>query len=190
MADHASPARRSARADLLAALTDVFRTMGYDGATLTLLATATGLSKASLYHHFPGGKAEMAAVLLRDAVAELERTAFSRLSTDQPADEQLRAFVDGFSEYVGRGERRCLVAVLAEGSAGAAHGATIASQFEEWTHRLAATFEASGYKPKRAQRAAADLLAGLYGGLQLAALQKDPAVFRTQAKRLRKRLPA
>lgn len=190
MADDASPASRSVRADLLAALTDVFQTMGYDGATLSRLATATGLSKATLYHHFPGGKAEMASVLLRDAVAELERSAFSRLVSTLPAGERLAAFVDGFSDYVRQGERRCLVAVLAEGSAGAAHGTTIASQFSEWSHRLASTFEACGYKPKRAQRAAADLLAGLYGSLQLAALQRDPAVFRSQLKRLRKRLPA
>ncbi len=191
MAENASPGNhRSARTDLLPALADVFQNMGYDGATLSLLAAATGLSRASLYHHFPGGKAEMAAALLRDAVVELEQSAFSRLAGTLPADERLAAFVDGFSDYVHEGEGRCLIAVLATGSAGAVHGTTIAGQFAEWSHRLAATFEECGYKPKRAGRAATDLLTGLYGALQLATLLKDPSVFRAQLKRLKKRLPA
>ncbi|MFT7651655.1 MAG: TetR/AcrR family transcriptional repressor of lmrAB and yxaGH operons, partial [Candidatus Azotimanducaceae bacterium] len=37
-------------------LRQVFITRGYDGATLAHLSASTGLSKASLYHHFPGGK--------------------------------------------------------------------------------------------------------------------------------------
>jgi len=59
--NHAQP-RRDA---LLRQLGQVFRERGYEGATLTQLAAATGLGKASLYHHFPGGKAEMADVLVR-----------------------------------------------------------------------------------------------------------------------------
>jgi len=185
MSHDASSTSQSSRTDLLTALADVFQNLGYDGATLSRLAAATGLSKSSLYHHFPGGKAEMAAVLLRDAAAELERSAFARLTTNHmKAGERIAAFVDGFSDYVHDGERRCLVAVLAQGSAGAAHGATIADQFGEWSHRLAATFEEAGYKPRRAERATTDLLAALYGSLELAALLKDPAVFRRK-----KRLP-
>lgn len=191
MPHDASSGSHAVRADLLAALAGTFETLGYDGATLSRLAAATGLSKSSLYHHFPGGKAEMAAVLLRDAAAELERSAFARLSANHlPAGERLAAFVDGFSDYVHEGERHCLVAVLAHGSAASEHGATVASQFEEWSHRLAAAFEEAGYKSKRAERAAAELLAGLYGSLELSFLRRDPAVFRTQVKRLKKRLPA
>src|SRR5438128_10858981 len=40
-------------------LSDVFRRKGYDGASYSDLMKATGLVKASLYHRFPGGKAEM-----------------------------------------------------------------------------------------------------------------------------------
>ena len=52
---------------LIARLTGVFRADGYDGASLTALAGAAGLKKASLYHRFPGGKAQMAQEALADA---------------------------------------------------------------------------------------------------------------------------
>jgi AcrR family transcriptional regulator len=50
-------ADRSERKErLVAALSDTFRTHGYGGASVAVLLRAAGLSKASLYHHFPGGK--------------------------------------------------------------------------------------------------------------------------------------
>ena len=45
--------------EILEGLFTVFRSKGYDGASLNELAKATGLKKASLYHRFPGGKSEM-----------------------------------------------------------------------------------------------------------------------------------
>ena len=40
--------------ELLEKLTKVFTSYGYDGASLTILSSATGLKRASLYHRFPG----------------------------------------------------------------------------------------------------------------------------------------
>ena len=77
-----------------------------------------------------------------------------------------------------------------DGTAGAQHGETIASQFEDWQRRLAATFEESGQKPKRSERSAAELLASLYGALITARLRGEPANFRRLAKRLKKGLTA
>src|SRR5687767_6837809 len=54
------------RADLLPLLAEVFRSHGYEGATLALISQATGLGKGSLYHFFPGGKAQMAADVLAE----------------------------------------------------------------------------------------------------------------------------
>ncbi|MFV2091191.1 MAG: TetR/AcrR family transcriptional regulator, partial [Pseudomonadales bacterium] len=76
--------RGQSRKTLLRALREVFEAKGFDGTTLTQLAESTGLGKASLYHHFPGGKGEMAAVLLRGSVAELEQLAFARLAGRLP----------------------------------------------------------------------------------------------------------
>lgn len=185
-----STKRSTSREALLDSVGEVFESRGYDGATLSLLSAATGLGKASLYHHFPGGKADMAAALLRDRVAELERLAFSRLQGSLPPAVRLAEFIDGFREYVQDGQRNCLLLVFREGTAGAQHGATIAAQYADWQSRLTATFEEAGAKPKRAERAAAELLASLYGALVTARLTGDPSAFKRQAKRLRKSLTA
>ncbi len=52
---------------LLEHLTRVFQKHGYEGASLSLIAAATGLGRASLYHRFPGGKADMALAVLDHA---------------------------------------------------------------------------------------------------------------------------
>jgi AcrR family transcriptional regulator len=181
---------KATRASLEDQLVTVFKKRGYEGATLNQLADATGLGKASLYHHFPGGKAEMAAVLLRRAVARLQKSAFSRLTKSAPATQRLQQFVDGFSAYTEHGESQCLVAVLAQGSIRETHGDSIARQFQDWTATLTSVFEETGQKPRRARRLAADLLARLYGELLTAQLLGDPKHFRRGIKRIKKSLPA
>ncbi len=181
--------RGQSRKTLLRALREVFEAKGFDGTTLTQLAESTGLGKASLYHHFPGGKGEMAAVLLRGSVAELEQLAFARLAGRLPPRQRLENFIDGFSDYVSGGEGNCLVAVLSDGSSGSEHRELIAQQFHEWIRRLAATFEDAGAKPKRAERLANDLLAGLYGHLLTARLVGEPGQFKKHLKNMKKRLP-
>ncbi len=176
------------RETLLSSLQGVFLSKGYEGATLTQLARVTGLGKASLYHHFPGGKAEMAQVLLRDAVAQLEQSAFARLKENRPAAERLRRFVDGFDAYVDRGRRHCLIAVLGQGSLGERHNEMIAEQFRDWQRRLAGVYEETGLKPKRAERSAQALLATLYGSLLTARLLGEPEQFQRAVKRQRKSL--
>ncbi|MEP1982729.1 MAG: helix-turn-helix domain-containing protein, partial [Maribacter dokdonensis] len=51
--------------EILTGLTKVFRSRGYEGASLKELSEATGLKKASLYHRFPNGKQEMADAVLQ-----------------------------------------------------------------------------------------------------------------------------
>lgn len=57
----------------------LFRQYGYDGATLSKISEATGLGKASLYHHFPGGKDEMVEVVLDSLECWLDQNVVSTL---------------------------------------------------------------------------------------------------------------
>ena len=74
------PAPLLPKSELLARLSDTFRRLGYDGASITDIASATGLGKSSLYHYFPGGKEQMAADVLTDLAQALEANLFAPLS--------------------------------------------------------------------------------------------------------------
>lgn len=52
------------RETVVADLVDLFFQHGFDGTTLSLISERTGLHRASLYHHFPGGKDEMARAVI------------------------------------------------------------------------------------------------------------------------------
>jgi AcrR family transcriptional regulator len=176
------------RSQLIEQLTDVFERNGYAGATLTQLAAAVGLSKSSLYHHFPGGKREMADALLRNAVAELEVRAFGRLQGPERPAARLAGFLAGFSQYVEDGAGHCLLAVLAQGDARDELGERIATQLRDWIATLAGTLEQAGVKPKRARRLANDLLDQLYGSLTVSKMLNDPGHFKRAHQRVTKRL--
>jgi AcrR family transcriptional regulator len=70
----------SSRETLLRAASRLFRLKGYDGTGLNEILQASGLPKGSLYHHFPGGKRELAEAATRtggEAVARLVERVFS-----------------------------------------------------------------------------------------------------------------
>jgi TetR/AcrR family transcriptional repressor of lmrAB and yxaGH operons len=56
---------------LVAAMLDALRTRGYHGVGLTELLTAAQAPKGVLYHHFPGGKAELAVCAIESVVGKL-----------------------------------------------------------------------------------------------------------------------
>jgi len=58
------PAALMSRDEVVERLVGVFQRCGYDGASLSELSAATGLGRSSLYHHFPGGKEEMARAVI------------------------------------------------------------------------------------------------------------------------------
>jgi TetR/AcrR family transcriptional regulator, lmrAB and yxaGH operons repressor len=176
------------RNQLIEQLTVVFERNGYAGATLSQLAAAVGLSKSSLYHHFPGGKREMAEALLRHAVAELEVRAFSKLQGPERPATRMAAFLEGFSDYVDGGRSHCLLAVLAQGGARDELGEQIAAQVRDWTRLVAKTLEQSGIKPKRARRLASDLFDQLYGSLTVSKMLNEPKHFERAIGRVAKRL--
>ena len=166
----------------------MFCARGFEGATLTELSRATGLGKASLYHHFPGGKAEMVGVLVRHAINDLQRSVFRHLDEPGSARQRLAATLKGFDEYVANGSSNCLLAVLAQGSAKDALGSGVGVQFEQWLAKLEQTLVDAGEKPKRARRVARHIVVTLYGALVLARLLDDPSVYKSTSKRLRKEL--
>lgn len=172
--------------ELITILDEVFRRRGYEGATLSVLSRACGLGKASLYHHFPGGKEEMADLLLQRAVSQLNMLAYRHLDRPAPWNQRLRGFVEGFAAYCEHGTRNCLVAELTATAARAQFGERIQVQTNAWLRQLTAAFAETGISEKRARRRARELLGALYGALVVARMLDDPKPFLQTAERLSK----
>ena len=50
------------KSDAIILVAEVFRELGYEGASMSNITARTKLSTGSLYHFFPGGKEEMAPI--------------------------------------------------------------------------------------------------------------------------------
>ena len=179
---------RGERQQLIARLRTVFERNGYAGATFSLLSAASGLGRATLYHHFPGGKQDRAEALLADAVQEFERAAIAPLLGHEKPAARLAAFVDGFARYVHDGHGQCLLAVFAQGDAQARLGPAVAGHLQRWTGLLEMTLAAAGLGGKRARRLAEELLDGLYGGLVVGKMSGETEHFLRAHKRALRRL--
>lgn len=74
--------RQHDSASLLQVAVRLFNERGYDGTSMDAVAAAAGITKSSIYHHFPGKEAMLARVLDR-AVADLDAAII-------PAEQLLR----------------------------------------------------------------------------------------------------
>lgn len=81
------------REALIGCLVELFYRYGYDGTTLTLITERTGLGRASLYHHFPGGKEDMARAVLEASDRWGEAHVYQVLNGTAPALERLDGFL-------------------------------------------------------------------------------------------------
>ncbi len=89
----------------------LFRQYGYDGATLSKISIATGLGKASLYHHFPGGKDEMVEAMLDYLECWLEQNILQTLNSPDEPLFRLQHMCDRVNEAYEGGKQPCLFAI-------------------------------------------------------------------------------
>ncbi|WP_353778050.1 TetR family transcriptional regulator [Winogradskyella sp. 3972H.M.0a.05] len=75
--------------EMLNGLMSVFRSKGYEGASMAELSEATGLKKASLYHRYPGGKKDMTLAVLVYLEENIKKHVYNVL-TDSEKGKKVR----------------------------------------------------------------------------------------------------
>lgn len=159
--------RSVAKDTLLPALAETFRRHGYDGASLTTLARATGLQKASLYHHFPGGKQAMAEAVLDAVAARFEAAIFAPLAGPEALPERLTAMLHALDAEFEGGASPGLFALLAEGPHRDLFAVHIAKFYGRWISSLGTAFAESGLSLEESVRRAADVVTAIEGAMVL-----------------------
>lgn len=149
-------------------IADIFRAEGFDGASLSLLASRTGLGKASLYHHFPGGKSDMAEAVYDRVSAAFTREVLARLAGKEPPRERLKRMAEALDHFYDGGRRACLIDVFSIGGLREAFGSKLAEAVTYWEAAIARTLADAGFDRETALQRAEDAVLSIEGALVVA----------------------
>jgi TetR/AcrR family transcriptional repressor of lmrAB and yxaGH operons len=176
------------RQAIVRAAVALFRKQGFAATGLAEILARSGAPKGSLYHYFPGGKAELGEAAVRQAGATVTRT-LSKLREEMPgAAEMIRRYVDLLAGWMSKSNWRdgCPIATtLLE----TAHdlppvGAAGREAFADWAAVLAAALEDDGVDPARARRLARFAISALEGALVQAKVERNDTALREAGEEL------
>ncbi|RTL73894.1 MAG: TetR/AcrR family transcriptional regulator [Bradyrhizobiaceae bacterium] len=177
------------KSDAITRVAEVFRELGFEGASLFEITERTGLSKGSLYHFFPQGKEGMAAEILADVDGWFVREVFEPLERDEPraAIAQMWRTVDS---YFRSGRRVCLLGAFALDETRDRFAKPIRLYFKRWIEALDGALVRAGADAVIAKSLAEDIVGSIQGALTLARALKEDAVFGRTLARLQQRTDA
>jgi AcrR family transcriptional regulator len=164
-------------------LAEVFRAAGFHGASLGELAKAAQLRRASLYHRFPGGKAQMAEAVL-DRVERLYDELLEPMRTDPDARAGIARSARRIGEFYGGGVLSCVLDTLPLTGAPEGVRRKAARVAEVWISAMADVARRGGRPEAEARAAAEDAFALIEGGLVYGRLFGDGAPSRRALARL------
>ena len=157
-----------ARQRLIAAMTDALQRRGLHGSGLTELLAAAKAPKGVLYHHFPGGKTELAVAAIEATVERLCVMLDERMANGDPA-VALMAWINGAQKRMAASgyEQGCPLATIAlETTAQDVEiRAALGAGFAQVRMRIAEALARSGYASAHCIALAALLVAAYEGGL-------------------------
>ncbi len=165
------------RESILAAAARLFRRQGYAGTGLSDILAASGAPKGSLYHYFPGGKAEIGANAVEFA-GSLVTGSLAKLAEQHASPGALlKAYAAMLAEWMAQSEWQagCPIAtVLLETAPGEeAITAAGARALASWSDVFVQSLTAKGVPPERSARLARMTIAAMEGALLLARVEQS-----------------
>jgi TetR/AcrR family transcriptional repressor of lmrAB and yxaGH operons len=174
------------RAEVIPLIAEVFRELGYHGASMSSLTLRTGVAKGSLYHFFPGGKEEMASAVLAHVDAWFVREIYEPLERDE-AGMAIAGMWSSVDAYFRSGRRVCLIGAFALDDTRDLFAGAIRQYFRRWVTALAKAFARAGADRKGATELSEEIVGGIQGALVLARALGDDKVFGRSLSVLRRR---
>lgn len=177
------------RVRIVAATNELFRRSGYNGTSLKQVTMAAQAPIGSLYHFFPGGKAELAeAVIVETGASYRELFELIASGATDPA-AAVSEFFDGAAETLEQSDYLdvCPIGTVAREVASTNDRLRTAADdaFTSWIEAVAAYLQASGLAPTQARTLATTIVAALEGGFILARTHQDGDVLRDIGRHMR-----
>ncbi len=173
---------------LLPALTRVFRTKGYEGASLKELAEVTGLKKASLYHRFPDGKQEMAESVLEYMGQWVTINIFNILTNEKyPPETRLKHALVQIGKLYDGGKDGCIFRAFSMQAGLDLFQEGIKKGMNDWLNVFKNLGTAMGLSDKIAEENALQSLIDIQGSLILSKGLQDNNIFKNTLKKIENR---
>lgn len=166
-------------------LMEVFRSSGYDGASMATLAEATQLKKASLYHRFPQGKEEMAHAVLGYVATWAKSRITDVLFSDSAPEKRLDTALKAIDELYDGGRLDCILRALSHGSAANLFQKEIGAIFETLIRSFKHVALDSGHNDQQAQQIANELMVKIQGTLIVQRSLGQPSIFKAMLDEMR-----
>lgn len=166
-------------------LFELFSELGYDGTSMELLAQATGLKKASLYHRFPEGKKGMALQALKIVEGWIQTNIVDlSVNKELKPEAKLSKAIDAVSELYNGGANNCLLRTLSVGTDAAVFKATVSNCFSLLAEGFTNIAVELGLSPKDATEKARQINLSIQGSLVLAGATGDRSYFEDALARI------
>jgi TetR/AcrR family transcriptional repressor of lmrAB and yxaGH operons len=157
------------RERLIAAMTDALRRRGLHGMGLAELLARADAPKGVLYHHFPGGKTELALVAIDDVMDRMLRGLDTLLAQSPDPIAALRQWMTGATARLRDTGFECGCPLATVALESTTHDpqlrAALGRAFARMRDRIAQSLEQGGESPESAQGLAALIVAAYEGGL-------------------------
>jgi AcrR family transcriptional regulator len=154
-------------------LFEIFRDHGYEGTSLAELSKATGLGKSSLYHHFPGGKEQMAEAVLGQGEAFVRSAIFDVAMSAEPLKGRIRKIISAFNLIYDDGRNYCLLGRLSCDGIGKDARTTLRGVVKLWIDAIARLARDSGMPPAQALQFGKEWFTRVQGAIILHAANGD-----------------
>lgn len=159
----------------------LYREHGMGGTGFTDVLDAVGAARGAIYHHFPGGKEELAAEVVATHGRDVHRSLGHLLKTRPPGDA-IRGLCSAYADHL---ERTNLVAscpiaptVLEAGLKSDAVATAAVAAFDGWRNLLASALRERSLPNVRARRLAETVVAAIEGALILCRAYRSPRSLR------------
>ena len=167
--------RTDVRERMTRSAASLFGERGFSGTGLRDVIAHSSTPRGSIYHHFAGGKAELAREAVRHA-ADAVAAAVGDAARGGDPIAALHAWVDYWRETLRENDFRAgsaVLAVAAEPDEQTGARAAAAAAFDGWAEAFAATLQDAGVKRKKAARLAMLAVTAIEGAVVVSRARRD-----------------
>lgn len=165
-------------------LLKIFRTIGYEAASLSKISEMTGLSKASLYHHYPNGKSQMIEEVLKLVEKWSYENIILPLRSKLDSKKKLEHIFSKIAELYDAGTSGCIFGALVYSDIFSDNSPKVKELINSWIDAIEQILVEQGFSKKEAALKAEDALIKIQGALVISKAKNKKSIFTRAIKDL------